>query len=272
MPFLPKAIASLVSDDPTVARISANLRQAVQPTLDFLNTYIGQGSDGSLRFLRSTIAQGPFATLQGLIAQGAIKLLGDVLINGNVYVVSRTGNGFVIQPPVVGPAFYITNPAGTQANFLVYGDGGMSSVGQIGGANVVSGAGFKTIVKLGGYWNTAPGANATFSFGDAVQNAANGSMGFTPFYEKATHAGSVVGLSINEAGPNVAAKTIYVYKNNAEMFRWTTGAAGNNATFWNTWPKGQYTFLPGDTINVYASVGSTANTQLTGYITYELSA
>lgn len=266
MPFLPKVIASLVSDDPTVARISANLRQAVQPTLDFLNTYVGQGSDGSLRLLRSTIAQGPFTTLQQYVANAGAKIIGDLIVNGNLYITTRTGNGVVITPAGGSPAFYITNPAGTVALFLVYADGSMYCQG------ISSSNGFKSVVKFGGYWNSAPGANNTFPFGDTVQNVQNSSLGFTPFYEKMTHAGSVVGLSVNEAGPNVATKTIYVYKNNAQLFQWTTGAGGNNATFWNTWVKGQYSFVAGDTINIYGSVNSTANTQLTGYITYELSA
>lgn len=237
----------------------------MQPNPDGSLTIKGAVAMGAATIASATINGA--VQVVGQLTANALNVLGDVnIINGNLTVKTRTGNGVVIVPAGGSPAFYITNPAGTAALFLVYSDGTFYC------QSANSANGFKSVVKFGGYWNTAPGANNTFAFGDTVQNVQNSSMGFTPFYEKMTHSGSIVGLSVNEAGPNVATKTIYVYKNNAELFRWTTGAGGNNATFWTAFGKGAYAFVAGDTINIYGSVGSTANTQLTGYITYELSA
>lgn len=239
---------------------------AVQPTLDFLNGYFKSAADGSLQITRD-VAMQALSVAKLATFNAGLRVLNDLnIVNGNLTVKTRTGNGVVIVPAGGTPAFYITNPAGNQALFLVYADGTFYCQG----AN--SANGFKTITKVGSYWNTAPGANATFSFGDTVQNVQNATMGFTPYYEKMTHSGSIVGISVNEAGPNVAAKTIYIYKNNSELFRWVTGANGNNATFWTAYNKGQYTFAQGDTLNVYGSVGSTANTQLSCYLTLEMSA
>lgn len=270
MAFLPKSLASLVASDPTLARVSSNVRSTLQPTLDFLNTYIGQGADGTLRLLRNTVAQGTLNVLGKVALSGGANIIGTTTINGNVNIFPATGNGVIITPPVPGPAFYVTNIAGTSALFVVADTGAVSSASSMTAANMVSYSGFKSYINAGTVWGTAIAANTYYQTQYVVQSGST--VGQTPFIMKWTHAGSLVGWTVNNAGPNAGTMTLQVFKNGVSVSVVTVGAGGGNATFWGTLAKGAVSFAPGDSMSASLMVSTTGNLQALITLAVEMSA
>jgi hypothetical protein len=209
---------------------------------------------------------------------GTVNIGGTTTIRGHVNIFPSGSNGVIITPPVAGPAFYVTNIAGTVANFLVNDTGDSQTQGNftgyktITGTNVVSNAGFKTVVHAGTHWNSAYGANGINPIQQPVVNGNGGGLGTTPFLMKWSHAGSVVGASLNQAGPLVGTNYLQILKNGSLVYTWTCGTGGNNATFWGSFAKGAIPFAAGDTMTVNHYVSVSGNTQVTVYLTLEMAA
>jgi hypothetical protein len=203
---------------------------------------------------------------------GTVNIGGTTTIRGHVNIFPSGSNGVIITPPVAGPAFYVTNIAGTSARFVVNDTGAVSSADNMSAATMTSSAGFKTVIHAGTHWNTAGTANSLNGLNFPVVNVANGGNGTTQFIYKWSHPGSVVGASLNQAGPVTGTNYLQILKNGSLLYTWTAGAGGNNATFWGAFSKGTITFAAGDTMTCNHSVNTAGNTQTNVYLTLEMAA
>lgn len=233
---------------------------AVQPTLDFLNTYFRAGADNSLQILRNAKIIG------SAIVNGSFNVNGDTVLLGNFYCRTRTGNGFVITPgPGTNPTFYITNYANNDALVLVDATGNLSAV------SLSSRAGIKQTFDVGNVWNTSATNGGYYGTQKCVFNIANSSFGSTPYVKKFTHPGSIVGWTINNAGPDLGVLGLRYYRNGTLIANpLTSGGGGNNATFWGTHGKGVYAFAAGDTLTVTLGCSANGNFQCSAELTVEM--
>ena len=273
--LIQRAVNALYVSDTDTSRVRDNLVTALNPVLTFLTNNFAQDNP-VLTFLRSVY--GSSATFTGAVNTGPLNattlntagvstLVGDVNVQGNFTVNTRTGNGVVIVPAGGSPAFYITNPAGNQALFIVYADGTFVCQG------ATSANGFKTAIDIGAVWNTSATAGSYYGTSKVVMNSANNSFGSTPFYFKFPFPGSIVGWSMNNAGPDLGTLGLRYYRNGTQIANpLTSSGGGNNATFWNTHPKGQYPFAAGDTLTVTLGCSNAGNFQASAQLTLEMSA
>jgi hypothetical protein len=102
--------------------------------------------------------------------------------------------------------------------------------------------------------------------------AALGGAGSTPFQMKFTHNGSIVGATLNQAGPNNGPHVLMIYKNGALAYSWIAGSGANNSTFWAQFPKNTagLTFLAGDTLTTYYRSTIAGNSQVLAHLTIEM--
>ncbi len=203
---------------------------------------------------------------------GAVSIQGDTNVRGNTVFFNRAGNGFIITPPVAGPAFYVTNIGGSTATFIVNDDGSASSVKSISAPTFISNSGFKSVICLGEFWHTSAVANTAYQLQKAVVNTATGGNGLTPWAFKPPQPGSIVGLSLNQAGPVTGTNYLQIYKNGVNYYSWLAGTGGNGACFWTSFGKGILTFNAGDTLTAYHYNTASGNTQVECHATIEMSA
>lgn len=218
---------------------------------------------------------------------------GKVVFVGSPY----TDDGVVIVPQVAGTIIRIPTLDGVGTTFFMLADGttylrgsfsnngpvnlggdtaitGTLNVGQtVTSPNFNSFAGFKNTVCCGTWWNTQYQANTLVQLQVAVVNqAALGGPGNTPFCMKFTHNGSIVGMTLNQAGPNPTPHTLFIYKNGVLSYTWLAGSGGANATFWAQFPKGTagLTFLAGDTLTTFYRTTGNGNVQILAHLTIEM--
>jgi hypothetical protein len=245
MPFLPKTVAALVAGDSTLARVGSNVRQAVQPTLDFLQTYFQAGADGSLRVLRNLVVQAPVTLNNGLSVRGF----------GIVY--GTKNNTFVVVPFDNTAAFYVTNPANTAAQFLVNGDGSVFGTGTWSAQSMVSAQGFKATVSLGSYWSTNTTSGDNFNTVITIWNARTGAISLINRRWYPARAGSIVGITANHNNTIAGATGWGLYKNGVGIASCNVPANGTYGTA--NFAKGALPFNAGDLITSLVSVGAGYN-------------
>ncbi len=274
--LIPKVVQSLFTQSADASRVRDNITTALQPVLDFFNQYIQVNADGSLAFIRAitapAVASTGAVTGASLTVNGLSKLNGGTTVNGDVVIYPTTGNGVIITPPVAGPAFYVTNIGGSAATFIVYDDGTARSVKSMAAPTFTSDAGFKSVVCLGECWNNNAVGGTAYQLQKPVQNLNGGGLGLTPWVFKPSQSGSVVGLSLNQAGPITGINSLQIIKNGGLLYTWNAGAGSNNACFWVAFPKGQLPFNAGDTLTAWHYNSAAGNTQVECHATIELSA
>lgn len=197
-------------------------------------------------------------------ANGTVGINGYTKINGSVSVSTAGVNGFVIMPPVAGPAFYVTNIAGNSATFVISDDGTFAANGN-GSVNgtltvnntttapsFVSGQGFKSYIRMGNTYRSNGQTGNLRSIEMVMQTSVLGATGYVLVNEQMPFAGSIVGLAVWLDRPVNSAMTLQVYRNAPAA---TTGAYINvNAVATGaitpatpiTFPKGQFPFNAGD--------------------------
>lgn len=260
---IPKVVQTLITSTPDATRIRDGLTNAIQPTLDFLNGYFSAAADGTLRVLKNLQAQGT-ATFNGATTiNGLTTLTNDLNINrGNLLINTRSSNGVVIVPTGGNPPFFITNPANTQALFLV------SDAGVCNAQSFVSAAGFKQTISFGYYWNTSYSGNEQQTLTAIVAGSTAAVTGFTlPM----SFSGSIVAVKASHTGGLTATCGIAIYKNGVKQFT-VNQAANSSARLSSPVAKGQYVFSPGDWLSATVAYSSGGNVCTQVFVEIEESA
>lgn len=263
---IPKVVQALFVQSTDASRVRDNIVTALQPVLDFLGQYFTPGNDGSLTIPRAVNATAGVtttaltanqATVNGPLTGVSIALSGNLAVYGTAFFKAPGINGFVIQPGAVGPAFYVTNLAGNAALFVVYSDGGMSSVGQISGASVVSNVGFRHVLDMGTYWtNNYPGGIVS-----TVEFINNGSSTLSLVKRHVMmSAGSVTGLSLRLNGSVSAAAQVVLFINGTQLAAPIVIAAGGLKGY-ASYAKGTFKFVAGDELTCGINFGATGINQ-----------
>jgi hypothetical protein len=180
-------------------------------------------------------------------------------------------DGFVIIPYVPGAAFRVA-PNNSSNAFVVNYDGTAGCSGNFTAPSYTNGNGFKNTIPVGAYWNTSYTASANVQLQQAVMNAANNAVGVTPFIWKFTHAGSITGMSMNQAGSTTGTNYLLIYKNGVNVYVWNAGVGTGNATFWAAFAKNAIAFAAGDTLTCFFQNTAAGNTQVSAHLTLELAA
>lgn len=206
-------------------------------------------------------------TLTGPLSMiGILSVIGQLLMTGNSVFRPTSAQGVVVVPVDTGVGFAVRNPANTGNVFSVSGAGVALS------SSFSSDRGFKTVISCGKYWNSAYPANIAVQTYEAVVNGSGGGNGTTPFIYRWSHPGSVVGMSLNQAGPISGVNYLAVYKNGAVAYTWTAGAGSYNTSFTTSFNKAAIPFAANDVMTVFHSNSAAGNTQITAYLTLEMAA
>lgn len=202
------------------------------------------------------------------------NLYGTLTTFGNGIFRTPTGGYLAVTPASAGTCFYTTSVGNTAVRLTIDDTGSLNSSATVAATNVVSSVGFKNTIPCGTFWHNAYVANATYQMQEAVVNTNGNGLGSTPFLMKFTHAGSIIGMSLNQAGPITGSNFLIIYKNGAAVYTWNAGAGNNNSTFWVAFPKNSagLTFVAGDTLTVYHQNNASGNTQIKAFLTLEMSA
>lgn len=250
MPYLPKTFTALVTDNANVSRVSNSVKQTVQPTLDFLNTYLAPAADGSLRVLRN------LNVVKNLIVNGSVTCVGlndtgDFTASGNVNLFPPTG--VFIIPGANATPLVVTNPAN---NAYVY---TLTNTGVATAVSYVSQAGFKLALSGGTYGATNVAAS-TF-----VQHQVPTAIGTQNTVIPMPFAGSLVGISGQFQGTSSGATVdVLVNKNNAQLWQYNgfLTSYSNGSLNQVSAKKGLYPFAVGDFITVLSRYSAAGNVQL----------
>ena len=198
---------------------------------------------------------------------GNLNVTGATYLRGNVNVFPSTANGFIITPPVAGPAFYVTNTAGSVATFIVTDTGAVTAIDSITsaktvtGANVVSNSGFKSYVDLGTQWRQSTQGGIVRSYRPVV-NTTNSGMAYVVANAYMPFSGSIVGISALMTNTITADVTLQVFKNNiggvTGQIIDTSGIKANNNIPPGpiTFAKGAFPFNAGDYLGMGCYVGT----------------
>lgn len=285
-------VKKIVPADQDLSRIQDNLAAPLQQLLDFVN---GSGSQGQAELLPalSAVAVGNASqnvVTPALIAHGRTDgpykpnqptvILGDpatanvaqrdscLFSYGQIVAMGSKvlADGFVIVPQVAGAAFRTTNVGGTANAFII------DDAGNVTARSLSLITGMKSILPVGAYWNSSYTASANVQLLYTVANATGGGVGNTPVILKPEYAGSIVGMSLNQAGNVTGTNFLLIYKNGANSFVWNAGIGNNNSTFWAVFAKGTpaLTFAPGDTLAVYFQNSAAGNCQVSAHLTVEM--
>jgi len=234
---LPRSVKALITSTPDATRIADGLSSALQPVLNFLNTTFDSAADNSLRiaknvaFLGNVVINGKLtmsdiaannvtvngmlsaagaATLgAGLTVTGLTTVRGDTSFIGSMtnWVPANASSVFV--PAAAGVTLYATNVGNTSATFAVrdtgavYARGGLAADDVISAPSFISSAGFKSVVSLGTYYNTATAGGQNFRTVDVIMSANANQLAY--IYRKwgAPRPGSLTAISVvmNNAVP-----------------------------------------------------------------------
>lgn len=264
---IPKVVQSLFVQSTDASRVRDNIVTALQPVLDFLGQYFIAGNDGSLTVQRPISAPlgintgalvGTQGTINGPLTAAMATINGQFFVNGTAYFKAPSTNGVVIQPGAAGVAFYVTNVAGTAANFLVYDTGAVVSNGSFTGPSFVSSAGFKQTVKMGQYYHTSyPGGQKNTV--EPLYNIANGAMNSKVARHIAPRAGSITAIMVDNETPVNATCDVGVAINGTQIvYPRLMAANAGKGTF--TYAKGAVPFNAGDTITCLCGFGAASIT------------
>lgn len=260
MPFLPKQLTTLVGGDATLGRVVNHVRTAVQPTLDFLNTYFAVGPDNSLQVLRDIVASGALTVAGYLRAPGGATIQ-DLIVRGSSVVFGdKRANCLVIVPGASGTVFYTTNVGNTRAQFVVddagnvFMAGAVRSNANITGASLTSGNGIIGSQYEGSYSGTATAG----SYNLLVDNVSG-----LPANWRMPRDGSIIAIYYCGMQNNAANGAAQLYKNGVFFNGASTGLVPipqPQGTISASFAKGQFPFNAGDLIraSTYTSAATAA--------------
>lgn len=269
---IPRVVQSLFVQDSDATRVRDNITTALQPVLDFFAAQIQINADGTLSFLRQVALQAftaASAKITGTLE--AANIVTQRLQTAALFVKASGPNAVIIQPVDSMPVFYVTNPAGTSALFTVNGDGSVNSQA-ITATSLASALGIAAPLDAGFYWNTSASANTYYRTQKAVVNSANGGNGLSDFVFKFPRAGSIVGYTVNNAGPLTGQNLLGYYKNGAQIAGLQIGTGANNTAMNGAHSKGLYPYGVGDQLNIAVGNASAGNYQATVQIVIEMGA
>ena len=258
---IPKVVQSLFVQNTDASRVRDNLATAVQPVLDFLNQYMQPNPDGSLT-IRGAVAMGA-ASMASAAIQGAVSVAGPLAVNGSLIVRLPNGQSLCVVPGGAGAAFYTTNYDNSAAMMTIDEIGNIWSRNAITATNIVSGAGFRASIYMGGYWTTTYAANYMGACMHPVRNQSNGTLGETPSQRVMSWPGSVLAILVNQAGSIGGTTLVQVYKNYQPWIPLTSVGSGAGPYAPLSFAKGRYTFARSDVLTVYLTTTASGNTQLT---------
>lgn len=197
---------------------------------------------------------------------GILSVIGQLVMTGNSIFRPTSAQGVVIVPADAGVGFAVRNPADTGNLFSVSGSGPALV------SSISSDRGFKQIISAGTYWNSAYTANTSVQLFQPVINANGGGAGTTPFSFPWPFPGSVLAISMNQAGFISGTNFFAIYKNGAVAYTWTAGAGGFNTPYRITFAKNAIPFAVGDVMTCFYSNSVSGNTQISAHLTLEMAA
>lgn len=231
---IPRQIGSLLVGDDATQRAISNVSRALQPVLDFCNSTFAVAQNGALTLVRDVVTQ-------------AVSINGGVSVNGNVIVRGTAPNCFVVVPPSLLAAFYVTNPGNTVAQFLINGDGTAYGTNTWSTTSFVSNQGFKEVTFMGTFYNTSTSANTFYNVLQIITNQNAMALGAQATILRQTtmvRPGSVTGISVTANNTVNATGTYQLCKNGNVIYSLTH--APNAVAARITFPKGQFPFVAGD--------------------------
>lgn len=258
MPFLPKQLTTLVGGDATLGRVVNHVRTAVQPTLDFLNTYFAVGPNNSLQVLRDIVASGALTVAGYLRAPGGATIQ-DLIVRGSSVVFGdKRANCLVIVPGAPGTVFYTTNVGNTRAQFVLDDAGNVFMAGTATCNSVVSATGIIGAEYDGSFSGTATAGS---------YNLMVDSVSTLPLNWRMPRSGSIIAIYYMGVQNSAANGAAQLYKNGAFFNGAATGLVAiptPQGAISASFAKGQLPFNAGDIIRPSAYT-SAATAMLGGY-------
>lgn len=259
---IPTTVASLLVGDDATQRAFDGLRRSLQPVLDFCNSTFQTAQDGSLSFVRQVVlkslnVQGDLSVDGMATVKANADVTGSLVVRGSQIIRGTANNALVVVPGAAGAVLYTTNVGQSAIQHIIYDDGTVWGNNTWTTSSFVSGQGFKQSIHMGTFWNTSTVANTAYALVVVIQNQ---SSGLSNILRQTTmvRAGSVTGLSVTANNLVAAAGTYSLYKNGVLLLSITQAA--NAAAARQTWAKGTYKFVAGDSFFVRASYAGVINT------------
>lgn len=125
-----------------------------------------------------------------------------------------------------------------------------------GSGGTTSGSTF--VLNMGHYWNSNAPANTMAQTQLAVVNVANNGNGLTPYSWTASGAGSVLGISMYDAGPAGGSHSVQIGVNGVSAQTVVMGSGANN---FNAQQPANVTFAQNDQVTAWVTCSNAGNTQ-----------
>lgn len=161
------------------------------------------------------------------VLTGALTVVGSTVFRGNVSIVAGLNAFSVMSQDSSNPAsvvMFMQNYQGN-ANWALCQDGSVTAQGTQTATSFVSGVGFKSMLPMGGFWNTNYPGGILFTQQVIRQTGNLGAASTIAQKETMASAGSVTAITVSLDTAVNATMQAGVYKNGAQIYYGTIAAA-----------------------------------------------